>query len=400
MQYFKLRESVVLKNIERPALYDYENDDLYELDEEAFNFVRYLTGKYSINEIIKLTDVDKQEATDFINFMKDKDLIINLKDDSIDHIEEPNPVELPSLRTLLIHLTTRCNLSCVHCYLDKQNVVDIDYKTIINIIKQFEAMQGFKILISGGEPLLYPKIFSLLEEIKDVKIRKILFSNGLLLTRDFIEKLKGLVQEIQISVDGIASHNIFRNNKRSYEAAIEAISNAKRFGFTVSVATMIHKKNLNEFEKLESILSKLKVDNWYLDLPTVNQDSKFTEEFGVSLDDAAKILTKYGWGKAIEDFSVGYCCGAHLCAIMPNGDVSKCGFFENEPVGNVKEEKLEILWKKIREKYIWPLELLKCSELNCPYIKDCYGGCRYRAKIMSNDLFGVDKVKCKIYNFL
>jgi len=167
--------------------------------------------------------VDKQEATDFINFMKDKDLIINLKDDSIDHIEEPNPVELPSLRTLLIHLTTRCNLSCVHCYLDKQNVVDIDYKTIINIIKQFEAMQGFKILISGGEPLLYPKIFSLLEEIKDVKIRKILFSNGLLLTRDFIEKLKGLVQEIQISVDGIASHNIFRNNKRSYEAAIEAI---------------------------------------------------------------------------------------------------------------------------------------------------------------------------------
>ena len=81
-------------------------------------------------------------------------------------------------------------------------------------------------------------------------------------------------------------------------------------------------------------------------------------------------------------------------AIDVLGIVTKCGFFYEENVGNILDLGVKKSWKFIQEKLNWPLESLRCNELNCEFLEQCRGGCRYRAFIHSNDLYGIDSFNC------
>ncbi len=74
-----------------------------------------------------------------------------------------------------------------------------------------------------------------------------------------------------------------------------------------------------------------------------------------------------------------YCCGAHLCGIMSDGHVVKCGLFSQDPVGLI-DEGLRVCWERI------PRIRLKELTCNCPVIEECRGGCRHRAKLQGNIL--------------
>ena len=71
--------------------------------------------------------------------------------------------------------------------------------------------------------------------------------------------------------------------------------------------------------------------------------------------------------------------------------MTKCGFFE-DAVGDVFD--LEDAWRELRRKYIWSLSELKCK---CDFVRECKGGCRYRALHYSGDIFGEDPVMCAIF---
>jgi len=392
-----LLESTVIRNLEVPVLYDYVNDELYELDEEAFKVVKLFNGNYSIGEISKITGFPIKEIEELTEYLLKENLLtakkIKEKTEIADYPQSP----IPSLRTILIHLTTSCNLNCVHCYLDKSRKMEMNPKIFIDLVKQFDMLQGLKILVSGGEPLTHPQFFEMMEKIRKTKVRKVLLTNGLLLNHETIQSLKGLVHEIQISLDGTKSHEEFRRMKNAFNLTLNSIKAAKDNGFTVSVSTMIHRKNLDELPELEKILKNLKVDNWYLDVPTVTGEYKNNSAFHLDPYTTGNILKKYGFGKQFFDESEIYACGAHLCAIMANGDVTKCGFFEEQPVGNIHSKSLRECWGLIREKYLWKQKDLECYKIGCEHLKDCRGGCRYRAYIETNNLLGIDRVKCSYY---
>ena len=55
-------------------------------------------------------------------------------------------------------------------------------------------------MISGGEPLLYPELPAFLAQTQGLGIRRILLTNGTLLTPENARPLQ--VEEVQISLDG------------------------------------------------------------------------------------------------------------------------------------------------------------------------------------------------------
>ena len=59
-------------------------------------------------------------------------------------------------------------------------------------------------------------------------------------------------------------------------------------------------------------------------------------------------------------------CGAHLCAILANGHVAKCGLFSQDPVGTI-DEGLRVCWERI------PRIQLKELTCNCPEIGGMQG---------------------------
>ncbi|MBQ3952684.1 MAG: radical SAM protein, partial [Ruminococcus sp.] len=72
--------------------------------------------------------------------------------------------------TLQWHITHRCNLRCEHCYQeDYTSFADRD--ALREVLDQYDAMLRAcrfwgHINITGGEPLLHPDLFWLLEEAR------------------------------------------------------------------------------------------------------------------------------------------------------------------------------------------------------------------------------------------
>jgi radical SAM protein with 4Fe4S-binding SPASM domain len=193
------------------------------------------------------------------------------------------------------------------------------------------------------------------------------------------------VHEVQISLDGMKEGHESIRGKGNFEKTVEAIDTLQEAGTTVSIATMIHQRNLGEFDRMASLLESKKIREWNVDAPCIEGRLKENRELWVSPSIAGPFLN-YGYGGGLHRSENNSTCGVHLCAILPNGRVSKCGLFSHETVGSI-EEGLRICWQRI------PRILLSDLGCSCTKIEACRGGCRYRAKIHGG-LFQPDPFQC------
>jgi radical SAM protein with 4Fe4S-binding SPASM domain len=373
-KFIKLTPHSVLKNLEAPFLYDIQNDELYELSTEAYQFL--------LQTCLGETPPIRREDEDFVQFCLAENLITFSGHPSQRTIfSDPSPI--PSLRYLELQITDRCNLKCHHCYLGEGSHQDLSFEQIQRILKEFEEIQGLRLLLSGGEPLLHPRIWEVNDLLRGYEFRSVLLSNGTLITEEVAKKLH--VHEVQVSLDGMKEGHESLRGKGTFEKTLLSIDHLQEANIRVSVATMIHQRNLSEFDQLASLIQSKHIEEWNVDIPCVEGRLKENQDLWVSPQQAGPFLS-YGFGGGFHGSTNNATCGAHLCAILPNGAVCKCGLFSQEPVGSI-EEGLRTCWVRIPR---IPLKDLTC---NCSVIEECKGGCRYRAKIQRN-LFQPDLYQC------
>lgn len=376
MHYF-LSQDVVLKWLETPSVYHITKDDLYELDETSFAFLRKCASDGGC----------PSDDKEFINYCLEEGILTRMKT-PVKHppvLKSPEP----SLRYLELQITERCNLKCRHCYIHKDVLSELSFVDIRTVLKEFETIQGLRVMITGGEPLLhsrFPEVNALLPEFA---FRKILFTNGLLIDE---HSLKGLaVDEIQVSIDGLEDAHDALRGKGSFRKAMEAVNKALAAGFEVSVATMVHAKNLADFDAMEKIFKERRIKDWTVDVPCVYGRLKNNSDFQISPEQGGKYL-RYGFGEGFHSSTPGFACGMHLMSIMADGSIAKCTFYGDQPVGRIGEG-LRECWQRII-----PVRLdeLACD---CEHLESCRGGCRYRAALLGNP-YGKDLYKCFSYDIM
>src|SRR5574340_1029682 len=104
-----LAPGFVLRRLETPFVYNIHDDQLYELDDEAFDFLKKCDGGTRFVDIID-TGEDSQET---VEYMINEGIILMQESAHIREIKaEQSP--LPSLRYLLLNITNKCNLRCKH----------------------------------------------------------------------------------------------------------------------------------------------------------------------------------------------------------------------------------------------------------------------------------------------
>jgi len=364
----------VLKNLEEPYLYDIEKDELYELNVDAYRFLLQICQG--------IHPPFREEDEEFIRFCLSEKLI-TFSETPLQRMVALNPSPTPSLRYLELQITDRCNLQCRHCYIGEGYHQDLSKKQIQRVLEEFEEIQGLRLLISGGEPLLHPHFWEINDILRNHSFRSILLSNGTLITKEVAKKLR--IHEVQVSLDGMKEGHESLRGKGTFEKTMTAIDHLQEANLRVSAATMIHRKNLSEFDQLASLLQSKHIEEWNVDVPCLEGRLKTNQDFSVSPSEAGRFL-EYGFGGGFHGATKNSTCGAHLCAIIPNGTVCKCGLFSGEPVGSI-EEGLRTCWARI------PRIGLKDLTCKCPVTEECRGGCRYRAKIQG-DLFGPDLFQC------
>ena len=350
----------VLKHLEEPYLFSIETDELYELNFDAYQFLLRLCR----GENPPVPEGDRE----FIQFCLDEGLITFSDAPAPKKVFlEPSPV--PSLRYLEFQITDRCNLKCRHCYIEGGLHGDLPIARVQRVLEEFEGMHGLRLLLSGGEPLLHPQFWTLNEMLRDYSFRSVLLSNGVLMTRDMTRKLR--VHEVQISLDGMKEGHESLRGEGTFEKCLSAIDHLQEENIRVSVATMIHRKNLGEFDSLAHLHESKHIEEWNVDVPCMEGRFKENPNLWVEPSEAGPLLN-YGFGGGHHGSGENATCGAHLCAILPNGRVCKCGLFSQEPVGSI-DEGLRTCWERI------PRVAIRDLTCDCLELKMCKGGCRFRA---------------------
>ncbi len=378
MRYY-LSSGSVLKLLETPAVYDIKNDELYELDGDAFKFLK------------KCSDVEggsgKGADKEFIEYCLSEGILVKEPVDVKRPLIIKSPV--PSLRYLELQITDRCNLKCKHCYIGKPLNNELTVSEIKPVLDEFEKMQGLRLLITGGEPLMHSRFGEINSLLPEYNFRKILFTNGLLLTEKLLKWLNA--DEIQFSVDGMEHGHEAIRGKGTYGIVIRTIREAIDIGTTVSIATMIHRENLVEFDEMDRLFRKIGVKDWTVDAPCISGNLKDNLLFQVAPEVAGKYLN-YGFGDGLHGGGEGFACGLHLMSVLANGDAAKCAFYSHMPIGNIKEG-LRRLWERMK-----PIRLkkLECFHSSCQFIDACRGGCRFRAE----DIHKRDLYRCHAYGII
>jgi len=361
MRYY-LSDGFVLKWLETPSVYDIKGDELYELDDDAFEFLK----KCSTPEGC----IDSTDAG-FIDYCLSEGILTKEAVNTKRPVLAKSPV--PSLRYLELQITDRCNLKCGHCYIGKPMNNELSVHEIKAVLDEFEEMQGLRLLITGGEPLMHSHFKEINSLLPEYNFRKILFTNGILLNE---KVLKGLnVDEIQFSVDGMQRGHEAIRGKGTYKIVMKKIHEAIDAGITVSIATMVHGGNLDEFDEMDDLFRKIGIKDWTVDVPCISGNLKENHIFRVPPEIAGRYLN-YGFGGGLHGGGEGFACGLHLMSALADGNICKCAFYSHTPVGDIGEG-LRKSWERII-----PVKLdeLECSDISCRFIDECRGGCRFRAE--------------------
>jgi hopanoid biosynthesis associated radical SAM protein HpnH len=129
-------------------------------------------------------------------------------------------------------------------------------------LKSVDECPAPVVTITGGEPFLYPPIYSLIEEVLLRGKHIYLCTNALLLDKalDIMKPHPNFT--LNVHLDGLEeTHDRILERKGTYRTAIDGIRKAKSLGFRVCTNTTIFKEtDLLEIEMLFSRLQDLGVD--------------------------------------------------------------------------------------------------------------------------------------------
>ena len=319
------------------------------------------------------------------------------------------------------HITNLCNLRCKHCYQEnfsKDN--DLEWaglkKISDNILATLQEW-GKKacIHLTGGEPLLKPELFPLLNYLDRSPLVEELgiITNGLSFDQEWVERLSSFskLKKIKISLDGAdAETNDSIRQKRTFEKVIKNLSLFKREDlFEIILMFTVMKRNLKSVPLFFQFSKDLNVNGFIIErfIPWGRGrermeevlNGKDWEELIKTLSDLFAIeeentLLPYQAFQVCFDGEEPELLGAPcvigkdgLC-VMPDGNVFPCRRFPIS-IGNLLSDSLRQIWEEseILEKLRRKENLKgKCGECD---IKDCRG-CRSLALALTGDYLGED----------
>lgn len=365
-----------LRRLEEPCLYDRVADELYELNDDAWQFLLRVDGVTA--------GLEHVAEPEFLAYLVEEGLA-HLHDAPHEFRAPVGEQDPPSLRYLELYLTERCNLRCGHCFLGDLGRTDLPVGTAFRVLDQFDAMGGLRLLLTGGEAILHPAFWHINETLVERGFRSVLLSNGTLL-EDVASRLR--VHEVQVSLDGLEYAHDRLRGPGMFARAVCGLQAAVSAGLDVSVATTVNAINRNDLAALDALVRALGARAWHIDAPSVCGSLAARPELVLEPWEAAPYLD-LAFGGGVHDAVPGAICGSHLMAVFADGVAAKCGFYHDDPVGTV-DEPLAELWRRAPRA---PAATLSCA---CDFIETCHGGCRFRASTYGAGQ-GPDPVQCHRY---
>jgi hopanoid biosynthesis associated radical SAM protein HpnH len=164
---------------------------------------------------------------------------------------------------LMLEPTHQCNLACAGCGRIQEYQDTLSQTlTLAECLEAVNECGAPVVTITGGEPLIYPPVFELLEELVRRRKHIYLCSNAVLLERSLPKIPVSDRLTLSVHLDGLApTHERILGRPGLFKVAISAIKAAKARGLRVCTNTTIYQEtDPQEIEILFSYLGHIGVD--------------------------------------------------------------------------------------------------------------------------------------------
>jgi len=166
-------------------------------------------------------------------------------------------------------ITNECNLACLHCIEEsgpgKAFKDELTTEEAYAVIDQLVKNEVPYVSFSGGEPMVRPDFFGMVERITKGGVGLKIETNGHYLTPENCARLKALnVKAVQVSIDGGSpeSFNKMRVHGR-FDQALEGIKNLREAGIPIEVNFVPAKFNIHEIAKVVDLAYEVGAYSFY-----------------------------------------------------------------------------------------------------------------------------------------
>jgi MoaA/NifB/PqqE/SkfB family radical SAM enzyme len=282
----------------------------------------------------------------------------------------------PKVRMLYLEVTHRCNARCITCYTkagrEKPDVLTFEEKEAV--VSQARALGAKVVSLSGsGEPLLYERLFDLIDFIRDLGMQVVLFTNGTVLDEQTAERLiaRGVITYVKLySLDPeVFDRMMGRTGVYAWMPhAYTCDGAARQVRIPAGLKHMLDaqtRAGVKDLVRTETLITRL-------NMPTLGEVARFCKELDLMLHLETLVFT--GWALenreqialdrnayqtlyqelvAILGENYFHEHRAHPCpvernpVVWTNGDVGLCSS-RPAAVGNVRDASLESLFLKAR----------------------------------------------------
>lgn len=151
-----------------------------------------------------------------------------------------------------------CNFRCQHCDITglqankKRRFFTIS--DVKELSRQADEMGLAHIVITGGEPLVFPDFDEIVAAIDPKKFYITSDTNGWFLDEEKARHLKGIgLDKIQLSLDSLIEkeHDDFRRKPGSHQRALRAIDASLAAGLSIIIATVVTKQRVRSQEFID-----------------------------------------------------------------------------------------------------------------------------------------------------
>jgi mycofactocin radical SAM maturase len=295
-------------------------------------------------------------------------------------------------------LTYGCNLACVHCLSSsgRRDPLELTTDEAKGVIDELQRLQVFYVNVGGGEPMIRPDFFELLEYAVGHDVGVKFSTNGGMMTADKARRLAAMdYVDIQISLDGAdALTNDVVRGAGSYAAARRAMDLLADAGFgPFKISVVVTRHNVPQLDEFEALArhygAELRVTRFrpsgrgvatWRDLHPTGEQQRAVHGW---LLERPHVLTGDSFfhlsalGSRLPGLNL---CGAGrvVCLIDPVGDVYACPFVLHEqfkagsvrgPGGFASVWRESGLFRSLRE----PQSAGACA--SCGAFDACQGGC-------------------------
>ena len=381
-----------------------------KLNPSGVKILDALLNGLKIEDLLEKIGDDSQKHTDVFNFLS---AIRSSLDGELDVFTfnpavEKAPLRFPFTKLPVLSevaVTYRCNFACSFCYAGincTREIVQKDLSTdeIKRILHKIRHQaQVPSVSFTGGEPTLRKDLPDLIRYAKGLDMRVNLISNGYLIDKKLVKKLKKAgLDSAQLSIEGAtaATHDAITGVKGSFDQLLKAVAFLQEEKIWVHTNTTLSAENQHEASILPKFLKKeLKVDRFSMNLIIPTGSAKEHKKILIPYSEAGVIIQEIHAASKKVDIEFMWYSPLPLCifntithdlgnkgcaacdgliSVDSEGNIIPCASWD-EPMGNLLTHDFDEIWYRDRCTFIRNKMETHSECRTCDSFHICQGAC-------------------------